>query len=56
MEIKEELEDLKDNGSDEEEEVYGERVEKGDKQEEEEAGEIIGADEDIEEMRVGVKR
>ena len=54
-EIKEELEDLKDNGSDDEEEVYGERVDrKGD--DEENGGEIIGADEDIDEMRVGVKR
>ena len=54
-EIKEELEDLKDNGSDEEEEVYGERVEKK-IDEDENGGEIIGADEDIDEMKVGIKR
>ena len=54
-EIKEELEDLKDNGSDEGEEVYGERVDKK-VDEEENGGEIIGADEDIDEMKVGIKR
>ena len=49
-EIKEELEDLKDN--DDDEEVYGgDKVEKNEAEEE-----IIGADEDIEEVRVGIKR
>jgi hypothetical protein len=44
------LEDLKDN--DDDEEVYGgDKVEKNEAEEE-----IIGADEDIEEVRVGIKR
>lgn len=54
-EIKEELEDLK-NESDDGEDVYGgDKVDKNAQAQDEDA-EIIGADEDIDEVRVGVKR
>jgi len=54
-EIKEELEDLKDN--DEDEEVYGgERVSRPNRNEDDDGGEIIGADEDIDDLQIGVKR
>jgi CDC45-like protein len=52
-EIKEELDDLNDNGSDEEEEVYGDKVTKR----AEEDGDIIGADdENMDGIQVGAKR
>ena len=51
-EIKEELEDLRDN-SEEEEEVYGERVQRN---EDDEEPEVVGADEAEGVARVGVKR
>lgn len=55
-EIKEELEDLKnDSEEDEDEQVYGgSRAER--RPDNDEEAEIIGADEDIEEVKVGVKR
>lgn len=56
-EAKEELEDLMDNGSDDEaEDVYGGDRIVGEKIDGEEGADLIGADEDVDELRVGQKR
>lgn len=52
-EIKEELEDLK-GSEDDEEDVYGDKVQKNSQDDQD--AEIIGADEDIDELRIGQKR
>ena len=56
-EIKEELEDLKDNSDDDEDVYGGDKVSKSkEKNGEDEDDEIIGADDDIDGFKVGVKR